>query len=165
MADLPLSSIRGKQLAEYRDGRTAGSIGANTIRLELAIISHLFEVARKDWGMEHLVNPTKNMRKPKLPRGRTRRLYSGEETALLNWCERNGNLRLRSIIIIAIETAMRRGELVGIKWGDVNLSSRMIYLDGRLAFLGDWPDCFLPGLQQRPLPMRLNTFLVANGAR
>jgi integrase len=129
LADLPLSSIRGKQLAEYRDSRAAVSIGANTIRLELAIISHLFEVARKDWGMEHLVNPTKNMRKPKLPRGRTRRLYSGEETALLTWCERNGNLRLRSIIIIAIETAMRRGELVGLKWGDVNLLSRMIYLD------------------------------------
>lgn len=59
------------------------------------------------------------MRKPKLSRGRTRRLYSGEETALLNWCEWNGNLRLRNIIIIAIETAMRRGELVGLKWGDV----------------------------------------------
>ncbi|MFC5474633.1 site-specific integrase [Paraherbaspirillum soli] len=129
LASLPLSAIRGKHLAEYRDSRILASIGGNTIRLELAVISHLYEVARKDWGLEHLVNPTKNIRKPKLPRGRTRRLYGGEETALLRWCVQNGNLRLRSIIIIAIETAMRRGELVGLKWGDVNLPSRMVYLD------------------------------------
>lgn len=36
----------------------------NTIRLELALVSHLFEIARKEWGMEGLPNPIKNIRKP-----------------------------------------------------------------------------------------------------
>ncbi|MQR02353.1 site-specific integrase [Glaciimonas soli] len=129
LASLTLSSIRGKHLAEYRDSRILASASGNTIRLELAVISHLYEVARKDWGLEHLVNPVKVIHKPKLPRGRTRRLYNGEELALLNWCEQNENLRLKYIVIIAIETAMRRGELAGLTWQDVNLSTRMIYLD------------------------------------
>ncbi|WP_211472517.1 tyrosine-type recombinase/integrase [Collimonas humicola] len=128
LAALTLSAIRGKHLAEYRGSRILASISGNTIRLELAVISHLFEVARKDWGLEHLVNPVKAIHKPKLPRGRTRRLHNGEEQALLNWCERTGNLRLKYIIIIAIETAMRRGELAGLRWSDVNLSTRMAYL-------------------------------------
>ncbi|WP_211465419.1 hypothetical protein [Collimonas silvisoli] len=79
LAFLPLPSMRGKQLAEYQDSRTAGSIGANTVLLELALISHLDEVARKDWGLKHLCNPAKLVRKPKLAGGRTRRLQSSEE--------------------------------------------------------------------------------------
>jgi hypothetical protein len=62
LADLPLSQIRGADLARYRDSRQEEGIGANTRRLDLALISHLYEVARKDWGFEALAFSSKVMR-------------------------------------------------------------------------------------------------------
>lgn len=128
LADQPLSRIRGADLARFRDLRQEQGAGANTIRLDLALISHLFEVARKDWGFETLNNPAKAMRKPKLPRGRDRRLFTGEEAKLLAYCDAQGNILLKVFIILAIETAMRRGEIANLQWSDVDLNARLAYL-------------------------------------
>lgn len=124
----PLSQVRGADLARHRDSRLGGGSAANTVRLELAIISHLYEVARKDWGLETLQNPVKAIRKPKLPRGRDRRLLLGEEQLLMNYCDRKERIKLRAVIILAIETAMRRGELTALHWRDIDLIGRMAYL-------------------------------------
>lgn len=128
MAALPIVKIRGADFALYRDRRMQAGISGNTLRIEFALIGHLYEVARKDWGLETLVNPVKAFRKPKVGRGRDRRLEPGEEDLLLQHCIAIDNLRLHSIIILAVETAMRRSELVGIRWDDVNLKTRMVYL-------------------------------------
>jgi integrase len=128
IADQSLSRIRAVEFARYRDQRHEQGAGANTIRLDLALISHVFEVARKDWGMETLSNPVKAIRKPKLPRGRERRLLHGEETKLLTYCDTQGNKLLRAFIVLAIETAMRRGEIANLAWNDVDLDSRMAHL-------------------------------------
>jgi integrase len=74
--------------------------------------------------MEHLVNPVKLIRKPKLPPGRDRRLAPGEEPKLLLAC----HPALLPIVKLAIETAMRRSELVGLQWQDVNLGKRIAHL-------------------------------------
>ncbi|MDB5852999.1 MAG: site-specific recombinase, phage integrase family [Herminiimonas sp.] len=128
LAVLPLSRLRGADLASYRDRRLSSGISGNTLRLEFALLSHLYEVARKDWGLETLQNPVKALRKPKVARGRNRRLQEYEEVSLLRWCSDTGNSRLASIIILAVETAMRRGELVGLRWSDINLTTRMANL-------------------------------------
>lgn len=59
-----LAALRGSDFAKYRDCRRTEGRADNTIRLELAIVSHLYEIARKEWGMEGLPNPLKNIRKP-----------------------------------------------------------------------------------------------------
>jgi len=51
-------------LVQYRDEKISEGSAANTARLNLAIISHLFEIARKKWGMEGLANPVKSIRVP-----------------------------------------------------------------------------------------------------
>lgn len=79
LAAKPLGSIRGLDVAAYRDWRASQKAGANTIRLELALLSHLYEEARKEWGLDHIANPVKLVRRPRLPRGRDRRLQSHEE--------------------------------------------------------------------------------------
>lgn len=129
LAVKPLVQIRGADLALYRDKRQEQGISGNTIRLELALISHVYEVARKDWGYELLTNPAKAIRKPKVPKGRNRRLLDGEEEALLAYCEKTDNTELQTVIILAIETAMRRGEIAALTWKDINLSARMAHLD------------------------------------
>ena len=79
----------------------------------------MFEVARKDWGLEVLTNPVKAIRKPKLPRGRERRLLPGEEARLLAYCDAEGHSLLKAFIVLAVETAMRRGEIADLNWEDV----------------------------------------------
>ena len=49
-----LGSLRGVDFAVYRDERRAAGRKDNTIRLELAMISHIFTTARNEWGMEGL---------------------------------------------------------------------------------------------------------------
>ena len=78
LAKYSLASIQGKEIAAFRDMRDKGGAGPNTIRLDLALISHLFSTAIKEWGMTGLINPVQQIRKPKLPKGRDRRIRHGE---------------------------------------------------------------------------------------
>jgi integrase len=128
LATFALSDIRGYHLAKHRDDRTSAGISPSTLQKEFAVLSHLYRIASTDWGFESLLNPVKAMRKPKVGRGRDRRLHLREETLLLEHCERTGNARLRSAIVVALETAMRRGELVGLQWSDVDLDAKMANL-------------------------------------
>ena len=111
-------------MAAYRDDRLKADYSANTVRLELAIISHLFEIARKEWGMEGLTNPVKAIRMPSPPAGRDRRLGPGELEKLLE----SSSEELSQVIRFALETAMRRGELAGMTWEMVDLKKRTVTL-------------------------------------
>ncbi|MHB1532187.1 hypothetical protein [Acidithiobacillus sp.] len=65
-----MSAIRGRDVAEaIKDMEGEGKTG-NTIRLHLAVLSHLFKVAKTEWGMEAISNPVESVRKPKLPQGK-----------------------------------------------------------------------------------------------
>ena len=73
-----LATLRGVDFAKYRDSRMDSGVAAATVRQELQVVSHLFETARKEWGMEGLLNPLKNIRKPSASNERDRRLEPGE---------------------------------------------------------------------------------------
>lgn len=118
-----LASIKAKDVNEYIRQRSK-AVGPNTIRLELALLSRLFEVAGSDWGMESLANPVKKATKPKLPRGRERRLEPGEEKKLLEHC----SSQLASVVRFALETAMRREEIASLCWEQVDLKQRVARL-------------------------------------
>lgn len=124
-----LASVRGKDIADFIRDREGGGAGGNTIRLDLALISHVYTIARSIWGMESLQNPvslTKGAR-PRLPAGRDRRLQEGEEAALLVAASEI-NLELKSIIVFAIETGMRQSEIIGMRWECVDLKVRTVRL-------------------------------------
>jgi integrase len=115
-----MSAIRGKDVADFIKEREAEGISPNTIRLDLALLSRLFNVAISDWGMESLNNPVARVTKPKLPKGRERRLESGEEARLLAAT----NPEMQDIIKLALETAMRREEISNLLWSNINLDRR-----------------------------------------
>lgn len=123
-----LCDLTSRQLATYRDLRLNGGTSANTVRLELALISHLFTIARREWGMEFLQNPISIIRKPSATPGRDRRLIGDEESKLLDGARASGTPWLEPIIIVAIETAMRQGEILGLRWEDVDLQRRIAHL-------------------------------------
>lgn len=120
-----IGSLRSSDFAAWRDKRLKEGAAANTIKLELAVISHLFFIARSEWGFEGLENPIRYIRKPKATRGRIRRA-SEEELKLLS--ENTDSIELPFIIQLAVQTGMRRGEIASIKWGDINLERKVIQL-------------------------------------
>ena len=88
-ADLPVSSrpmaaVRGKDVAAAIRQKEAEGAGPRTLFAYLSTLSHLFNIARREWGMESLGNPVEFVRKPAPPQGRTRRLVGDEEVRLLD---------------------------------------------------------------------------------
>jgi integrase len=125
LAKYALTNIHGADLAAYRDERLAEGKCPTTVRNDINIISHLFTIAKKEWGMECLINPVQNIRMPKQPTGRTRRLMQGEEKKLLE----AANYPLKQMIVLALETAMRLGEILSITWANVNLNEGILVLE------------------------------------
>ena len=121
-----IASIQGKDIAAYRDDRLKEA-SANTVRHELSILSHLYTIATKEWSIAGLVNPVRQIRMPKMPAGRERRLLPEEEKALLEACESYGG-DLPHLVRFAVETGMRRSELVGMTWNMVDLRKRTVTL-------------------------------------
>lgn len=119
-----MATIRSKDIADYRRQRENEGIAANTIRLEFALLSRLFNFARSDWAMESLQNPVQFAGKPKVPKGRERRLETGEEEKLLE----ASSPKFRPVVQFALATAMRREEIASLDWKNVNLGSRSLYL-------------------------------------
>jgi integrase len=122
-----LSQLRGADFAKHRDERRAEGRAENTIRIELAMISKLYKIAAKDWGMEGLRNPIASVTMPGPSNKRERRLTPDEETALLGQLTQSGPY-MAPLASLAIETAMRQGELLALTWADVDLQKRIAHL-------------------------------------
>ena len=121
-----LASLRGVDFAQYRDKRRRDGRAENTIRLELQLINHLFEIARKEWGMESLSNPLNNIRKPSNSNARSRRLEADEYARIHEQLSKSSNRYAAPAFDLAIETSLRRGTLFNLRWEWINLSTRMI---------------------------------------
>ena len=119
-----LVAIRGSDIAAYIQERESQGRSPHTIARDIALISRLYEVARANWGMEGLMNPTKNVIKPKLPQGRTRRLAKGEEKKLLEASSKG----FQRVIRFALESAMRREELASLTWEQVDMKRHTLVL-------------------------------------
>lgn len=145
MAKQPLAAIRSSDVAKLRDQWLKNYQPATVLR-RLAVLSHVFTIARKEWGMESLSNPVELVRKPQPNNARTRRIAvevskpgpveSDEETS--QRAATNGELErvvaasssssLPSIVWLAVETAMRRSEIVGLRWEHIDLERRVAHL-------------------------------------
>jgi integrase len=121
-----LATLRGVDFAKYRDSRMDGGRAAATVRQELQVVSHLFETARKEWGMEGLLNPLKNISKPHANNERERRLEPGEFELLSAELGRRGNPYALPAFELAIETSLRQGMLMELRWEWVDLNGRAI---------------------------------------
>ena len=119
-----LASIRAKDIAEFIKEREAEGVSGNTIRLDINMLSRLFNVAASSWGMESLINPVARAQKPKVNRGRERRLERGEEEKLLKVCSPPFN----KVVLFALETAMRREEIANLDWSKVDFKRRAVLL-------------------------------------
>lgn len=125
LSKLCIEDIKSYDVASFRDNLIVKGKAANTVRLYLAIISHLFTVAKTEWGFELIDNPALRIRRPKLPQSADRRL-SDEEIKLI--CEHTQSLYFANAIKLALHTGMRLSEIIFLNWTMINLDNRFIRL-------------------------------------
>lgn len=115
-----ISSITSEMIADHRNARLK-TVSASTIRKEINLLSKLFDLAGKEWGIPIAANPCAMVSRPAEPKGRDRRLEDGEEEALLLAC-RESSVELEAIVQVALETGARLGELLDLRWKNLNLA-------------------------------------------
>lgn len=123
-----LAALTQDLVAEYRDIRLEEGKSANTVRLELALLGHLFTVAIQEWGIGLIYNPVANIRKPSPGEGRDRRLMAAEEAMLLEAVSQHSNPMLGWIVRAALATGMRSTEIVSLRRSQVDLKRRIVSL-------------------------------------
>lgn len=134
-----LAAVTPELIAQFRDRRLAGEGRAdkrgnpiprapNTVRLEMALLGHLFTVAIKEWGLGLTYNPVLSVRRPAPGAGRNRRLSASEEAQLFNAIASHSNPMLGWIVRIAIETGMRSSEIATLRREQVDLNKRIVRL-------------------------------------
>lgn len=128
-----LSDVGPALLAECRNelqtlpGGKCKVRSAATVVRYLASLSHAFTIAMKEWNWVE-ANPVLKISKPREARGRERFLSDSERERLLVACAASSSRFLRTAVVLAISTGMRRGEMMGIRWEQVDLKRGLIML-------------------------------------
>lgn len=118
ISSTPVRLLNRETLSAFLQSERARS--QNDLRKYLMIISAVFSVAVRRWGMK-LENPVKQVEVPSNGPARKRRLEPGEYEYLTAALAKSRNRHMAPLVVFAIETACRRGELLSLKWKDVGL--------------------------------------------
>ena len=125
--DIPVEQINKAAILELRDDLLSLGRSGETINHYFNTLSKLFQMLVGDWDLV-IANPIKGIKRMPPSHGRSKRVTSDIEKILLNSCNAISLSLLSSIIKFAIQTGMRRGEIMGLTWDDIDLPNRKAYL-------------------------------------
>ena len=158
--DTPLAEITADRISEYRakrlgavrkigsgEGATERRLTAAAVNRPLALLRHLLALAREEWGA---LDAVPRIRLEREPQGRVRWLEPNEEVRLIEACGKSKTKHLAGVVRVALETGLRRGELLGLQWDQVDMSRGLI----RLA------DTETKSGRRREVPMRQAVYVV-----
>jgi len=115
---LLIKQLSAEKIAMYEERRIT-EVSAWTVRNELTVLRHLLRLCHRKWGY---LDRVPEIELPQAPRGRTRFLTEDEITRLLTACAKSKNQHLTAIVTLAINTGMRKGEIMGLTWERVDLA-------------------------------------------
>lgn len=127
LANLTLAQITSAHFGTYRDKRLK-EVKPGTVNRELSIIKHALDIAGREWGVPLRENPLANLKKLRVNNARTRRLAEGEFEALQDAAVQSRNDEIVPLIRFALATAMRRGEILRLCWGDIDLKNKTLHI-------------------------------------
>jgi integrase len=130
-ADTNVRRLTAPVIAQYERTRLAATakgrgraVSPYTVANELSVLRHLLRLAKR-WGY---VSAVPEITLPKKPEGRLRYLEADDLGRLLDACRASRNPYLAAIVTLAVHTGMRKGEILGLEWARVDLSSARITL-------------------------------------
>ena len=125
--NLPIAKVNKSSVITLRDDLLKMGRSGETINHYFNTISKLFQMLNDEWDLD-IANPIKGIKRMPPSQGRTKRVNIELESLLLSGCDQLSLPLLRSIIQFAIQTGMRRGEIMGLAWVDIDLPNRKAYL-------------------------------------
>lgn len=123
-----MANLSATRIASFRDERLK-EVGAGTVIRELAYLSAIINHGRREWGI-NVSNPVQMVRKPQSPPARGRVISDDEIVKLLEALEPVGRRSpwTKPAVQLALATAMRRGELLSLRWEHVDLQAQTAFL-------------------------------------
>ncbi|MDR2013691.1 MAG: site-specific integrase [Rhodanobacter sp.] len=125
LGSYPLADVTPARITEARakllerPGMKGARFAPATANKYVAGLSGVFTIARKNFGFA-VGNPCCGITKLAEPRGRIRFLSDAERDALLRECKAHSEA-LHAIVILALSTGARKGEILGLRWQDVDM--------------------------------------------
>ncbi len=127
-----LCKITPAMVEAYRIRRSAEKVAyadrqltPRQIQYEMAILKGFFSKAQQYGAVAH--NPVKEIKMPRVSSGRIRYLQPHEIDALLRACD-HGPKFLTNMIVFALELGMRSGEILGLRWDDVDFGNGVVHI-------------------------------------
>ena len=119
-----ITSITSKDIASYKVERQK-EVTSASVRRELNLLSSLFKTAKNEWGII-VYNPVPSVKRPLDSVARDRRLTPTEKEQLLLESLTIGSEQLHLAILVALNTGMRQGEILKLKWDDIDFQRNQI---------------------------------------
>lgn len=130
IAKYSAAAVTGQLLAEWRDNRLK-DVSTGTVAREMQLISHVFAVAIREWGIALQTNPVSLVRKPPAGKPRDRTLTNDQRVALVTASAQCQSPWVQPVVIFALETATRRGEILDLTWDGVDLQRATAKVSGK----------------------------------
>jgi integrase len=127
IGDYALAQVTPSLIAKHRD-ELLDQRSPATVNRHLAALSKAFSNAVREWHWLN-DNPLRRVARETEPPGRVRFLSNEERKALLAACQGSRLSELHLIVLLALTTGMRKGELLGLRWPDVDLDRRLIVMN------------------------------------
>lgn len=126
-AKIKLSCILPADFYAYREERIK-KVKPSSINRELCVIKNAFNIAIHEWAIPLKTNPLQNIKKFKVNNARNRRITDEEIQSLYEAVSQHQNPLVMTIFEIALETAMRRGEILNIRWKNINFANKTLHI-------------------------------------
>ncbi len=136
--DTPVAALTAERIAQYQARRKAEPsrrrrgpdgkplrVSPATVNRALALLRHLLVLA-EEWGH---VDKVPKIRLEREPEGRLRFLTEEEVARLLAACEASAHPELAPVVTLALNTGMRRGEVLGLTWDRVDFARGVLLLE------------------------------------
>ncbi len=126
-----LPDVTAVDLSRFRDTRLA-KVSIGTVRKEMTIVRSVLESARRDWGMI-TINPITDVKRPPSPADRKRLFTEDEANKIIMTLGYTDQIvtvqhQVAVALLLAFETGMRAGEMIGLPWSDVHLEAKYVHL-------------------------------------
>lgn len=126
LASKPLSKLTSDDMAQWRDERLK-EVSPSSVARELNLWGALFTVAVREWKW-CLASPVRGVKRPSEPPARRRGISQEEIAALVANLNGVSGIQIKAAFLLALETAMRAGEIIGLTWDHVDLVNRVVTL-------------------------------------